>query len=249
MKEDLIEQIKQRVLPQHVGLIMDGSGRWAERKGLPRVFGHKNSTTAVKDSIKAFRKLEIPYLTLYAFSSENWNRPQVEIDSLMSFLATSLLTRLDELQVNGIRLLSIGEIEGLPLRVKENLLSAIEKTTQNKNGTLILALNYGSQAEILRASKIIAKKVLVGELFVEDINLKSFQEHLYTQHIPAVDLIIRTSGEKRISNFLLWQAAYAEFYFTEILWPDFREKDFLKAILEYQSRERRFGKLKKIIQA
>ncbi|XCI75031.1 MAG: isoprenyl transferase [Flavobacteriales bacterium] len=241
--QDLLGKINFNHLPCHVAIIMDGNGRWAQRRGMLRTFGHKNASESVRDTLRASKDLGIPYITLYAFSSENWDRPQQETNVLMNLLYNGLNRELVELQANHIRLLAIGDTEKLSEKVQEELAHVIQATQQNKGGTLILALNYGSQAEIIQATKAITQKVCNGILTLEDIDIRSFRQHLYTRDIPDVDLIIRTSGEQRISNFLLWQAAYAELYFTEVLWPDFRKKDFFEAIISYQKRERRFGKV------
>ncbi|XOD68408.1 MAG: isoprenyl transferase [Flavobacteriales bacterium AspAUS03] len=241
--QDLLGKINFNHLPCHVAIIMDGNGRWAQRRGMLRTFGHKNASESIRDTLRASKDLDIPYVTLYAFSSENWDRPQQETNVLMNLLYNGLKRELVELQANHIRLLAIGDTEKLSKKVQQELSHVIQATQQNKGGTLILALNYGSQAEIIQATKAITQKVCNGILTLEDIDTRSFRQHLYTRDIPDVDLIIRTSGEQRISNFLLWQAAYAELYFTEVLWPDFRKKDFFEAIISYQKRERRFGKI------
>ncbi|AER40810.1 MAG: isoprenyl transferase [Flavobacteriales bacterium] len=230
-------------IPNHVGIIMDGNGRWAEQRGKLRTFGHENSIQSVKDSIVGCKELGIPYMTLYVFSSENWNRPKKEIDSLMRLLHNNLKDSLEEIHNKNVKIIAIGEIEKFPVVIQKRLFLFIKKTENNTSMTLVLALSYGSREEIIRATKIIAKKVYMGNITLEDINFSFFQNHLYTKKIPDVDLIIRTSGEQRISNFLLWQSAYAELYFTNVLWPDFRKKDFFEAIINYQKRRRRFGKV------
>ncbi|MBS3992934.1 MAG: isoprenyl transferase [Bacteroidetes bacterium] len=239
---NLKDQIDVAKLPQHVAVIMDGNGRWAQLKGKDRVFGHKNGVNAVKETLKAASELGIKALTLYAFSTENWNRPKTEVDTLMKLLASSLKRELKTLQKNNIKLNAIGNLESLPLTAQKELLEVIEKTSGNTDFILTLALSYGSREEIVKAIQNISKKVVNNELTIEEINENVINNHLYTFSLPEVDLIIRTSGEKRISNFLLWQIAYSEFYFTETLWPDFKKDDFYRAIIEYQKRERRFGK-------
>jgi len=239
---NLKDQIDVARLPQHVAVIMDGNGRWAQLKGKDRVFGHKNGVNAVKETLKAASELGIKALTLYAFSTENWNRPKTEVDTLMKLLASSLKRELKTMQKNNIKLNAIGNLESLPLTAQKELLEVIEKTSGNTDFILTLALSYGSREEIVKAIQNISKKVVNNELTIEEINENVINNHLYTFSLPEVDLIIRTSGEKRISNFLLWQIAYSEFYFTETLRPDFKKDDFYRAINEYQKRERRFGK-------
>jgi len=228
--------------PKHVAIIMDGNGRWAKKQGMARVFGHKNGVKAVRETIEAAAEINIKVLTLYAFSTENWKRPKKEVDTLMSLLVSSLKDELKTLQKNNIKLQCIGNIESLPKKAKKELFEVIEKTKNNTQLTLILALSYGSREEIVNTIKKISKKVVNKELLIEEINEKIINNHLYTFTLPDVDFLIRTSGEKRISNFLLWQIAYAELYFTDTLWPDFRKEHFFEAILDYQNRERRFGK-------
>lgn len=229
-------------LPKHVAIIMDGNGRWAKSRGEERTFGHKNAISAVRNAINACNEINIPYLTLYTFSSENWNRPKEEVNTLMSLLSETLLLEAEDIYNKGLRLHMIGDIESLPNLVKDQLNSIIELTRNNQKGNLILALSYGSQKEILNAVKSISNKVKNGELDEKDINEELFESHLYTKDFPPVDLMIRTSGEIRISNFLLWQIAYAELQFLDILWPDFTKEEFFKCIFNYQNKERRFGK-------
>jgi len=240
--EEIYQKIDKNNLPQHVAIIMDGNGRWAKSRGKDRVFGHKNAIKAVRNAINACNELKIPYLTLYTFSTENWKRPQDEVSTLMSLLAETLLKEADELYSKGLRLKVIGNIEEMPEQVREQLLKVIHLTQENKGGTLILALNYGSQAEILKAVKNIANEIQNGNLQPENINKEVFENYLYTKGMPPVDLMIRTSGEMRISNFLLWQLAYAELQFLDIYWPDFTKEDFYNCILQFQSKERRYGK-------
>ncbi|NNC70087.1 MAG: isoprenyl transferase [Flavobacteriaceae bacterium] len=229
-------------VPKHIAVIMDGNGRWAKQKGMARVFGHKNGVKAVREVVESAAEIKVKVLTLYAFSTENWNRPKKEVDILMSLLVSSLKDELKTLQKNNIKLQCIGNIENLPKKAQKELSEVILKTENNNHMTLILALSYGSREEIVNAIKKISKKVVNKDLEVEEINEKIINNHLYTFTLPDVDFLIRTSGEQRISNFLLWQIAYAELYFTEVLWPDFRKEHFFEAILNYQNRERRFGK-------
>lgn len=236
------KNIDKTRLPKHLAIIMDGNGRWAKNQGKLRVFGHENGTKSVRTSIESCIKYDIPYLTLYAFSTENWNRPKLEVDLLMKLLISSLKKEVDTFQKNNIRLMAIGNLDLLPKKVQSELQLVIEKTKQNTQLTVTLALSYGSRDEIKNAVKEIANKVKNNIISIESIDDSIINNHLYTKELPDVDLVIRTSGEHRISNFLLWQIAYAEFYFTEVLWPDFNEVEFLNALLNYQNRERRFGK-------
>jgi undecaprenyl diphosphate synthase len=245
---DIKSQIDSHKIPNHVAIIMDGNGRWAKQKGMARVFGHKNGVKAVTETVETAAEMGIKVLTLYAFSTENWKRPKKEIDVLMSLLVSSLKDELETLQKNDIKLQSIGQIENLPKKAQRELKEVINLTRNNSSLTLILALSYGSREEIVKAIKNISKKVVNKELSIEEIDEKIINNHLYTFTLPDVDFLIRTSGEKRISNFLLWQIAYAELYFTDVLWPDFRKEDFFKAILNYQQRERRFGKISEQIE-
>ncbi len=238
----LKDQINKNRVPNHVAIIMDGNGRWAKQQGKARVFGHKNGVTSVRKSIEAAAEIGVNYLTLYAFSTENWNRPKLEVKTLMSLLVSSLKKELKTLQKNNIKLNAIGNLEYLPEKAQIELADVIEKTKNNSTLTLTLALNYGSREEIVNVIKNISKKVVNKQLDIEEISEKIINNHLYTFSLPDVDLMIRTSGEKRISNFLLWQIAYAELYFTDTLWPDFREENLYTAIIDYQNRERRFGK-------
>jgi undecaprenyl diphosphate synthase len=238
----LLDKINSTNLPKHLAIIMDGNGRWAKQKGFLRAFGHENGTKSVKKIIEACAKLEIEFLTLYAFSTENWNRPKLEVDTLMKVLINSLKNELKTLQENNIKLNAIGNLDLLPNSAQKELLSVIDKTKDNTNMTLTLALSYGSREEIISAVKNICDKVKNNIISIDSIDDSIINEHLYTRNLPDVDLLIRTSGEHRISNFLLWQIAYAELYFTDILWPDFKEEDLYEAIISYQKRERRFGK-------
>ena len=229
-------------IPKHVAVIMDGNGRWAKGKGMNRVFGHRNALTAVRETIEAASELGTEAITLYAFSTENWKRPKTEVNALMSLLISSLNKELHTFQKNEVRVNAIGNIESLPENAQNTLQEVINKTTNNQRIVLTLALSYGAREEIVNTIKNISKKVVNNELNIEEIDEKIINNHLYTFNLPDVDLMIRTSGEQRISNFLLWQMAYAELYFTNILWPDFRKEHFYDAIIEYQNRERRFGK-------
>jgi len=221
---------------------MDGNGRWAKQKGRLRVFGHRNGVNSVRESIEAAAEIGVKVLTLFAFSTENWSRPKKEVDTLMSLLASSLKKELKSLQKNKIQLRAIGNIDNLPQKAQKELDDVINKTASNERMILNLALSYGSRAEIVNAVKSISKKVVNNTLDIENIDEKTINSHLYTFSLPDVDFLIRTSGEQRISNFLLWQIAYAELYFTKTLWPDFKKQDFFEAIADYQDRERRYGK-------
>jgi undecaprenyl diphosphate synthase len=236
------KEIDKNNLPKHLAIIMDGNGRWAKNQGMLRVFGHEKGTKSVKQTVENCAKLGIEFLTLYAFSTENWNRPKIEIDSLMKLLVNSLKKELKTLQNNNIKLNAIGNLDTLPSGVKKELVEVIEKTQANNRMILTLALSYGARDEIINAVKIISEKVKNNIISVDAIEESIINQHLYTQNMPDVDLLIRTSGEHRISNFLLWQIAYAEFYFTDVLWPDFNEEELNKALISYQKRERRFGK-------
>jgi len=230
-------------LPKHVAIIMDGNGRWAKSQNKERTFGHKNAIKAVREAISACNEVGIPYLTLYTFSTENWNRPTEEVDTLMNLLSSTLLQEAEEIFSKGIRIRAIGDLEALPEDVRNQLYNIMGLTKNNTKGNLTLALSYGSQKEILNAVKELCKKVKNGDIDENDIDEKLFEQHLYTKEIPPVDLLIRTSGEVRVSNFLLWQIAYAEMQFIDVLWPDFTKETFFQCILDYQTKERRFGKI------
>ena len=238
----LLQHINTDNLPSHLAIIMDGNGRWAKQKGMLRVFGHENGTKSVRTTVETCARLGIKNLTLYAFSTENWNRPKLEVETLMKLLVASLKKEVDTFNKNNIRLNSIGNLEMLPSSVRKELVAVIEKTKNNTRMTLTLALSYGSREEILNAVKKISDKVKNNIISTDSIDETIFNNHLYTHDLPEVDLVIRTSGEHRISNFLLWQIAYAEFYFTDVLWPDFSEEHLYEALISYQKRERRFGK-------
>ena len=238
----LKDEIDITNLPKHLSIIMDGNGRWAKKQGLLRALGHERGTKSVKEIIKSCARLGIENLTLYAFSSENWNRPKIEVDTLMKILVRSLKKELKTLQDNDIKLNTIGNFQKLPKSAQDELQDVIEKTKHNSRMVLTLALSYGSREEIVNAVRNISDKVKNNIISIDSIDDSIINEHLYTRNLPEVDLLIRTSGEHRISNFLLWQIAYAELYFTDVLWPDFKEQDLYEAIISYQKRERRFGK-------
>ncbi|WP_459211372.1 isoprenyl transferase [Aquimarina rhabdastrellae] len=235
------EQLNSNI-PHHIAIIMDGNGRWAKKKGLLRAIGHENGAKGVQEAVEACTEIGVKYLTLYAFSTENWNRPKREVDALMKLLVNSLKKEVASLQKNNIKLNAIGNLDALPEKVKNELLYVIDQTKDNTQITVTLALSYGSREELIKTVKDISIKVKNNLISPHLINETVISEHLYTKNLPDVDLLIRTSGEQRISNFLLWQIAYAELYFTKILWPDFRKTDLFEAVLNYQQRERRFGK-------
>jgi len=239
----LKEEINKEKIPQHIAIIMDGNGRWAKQRGTQRVFGHKNGVKAVRAATEAAAELGVKYLTLYAFSTENWNRPKLEVDALMSLLIGTINSETDELIKNNIRLGTIGDMTSLPKSVQDKLNEAINRTSVCKGMNLILALSYSSRSEILRAVQKIIHDDQNGKIKFESIDDSVFSRYLDTSGIPDPELMIRTSGEQRISNFLLWQLAYTELYFTPILWPDFSKEDLYSAIIDYQKRERRFGKI------
>ena len=241
MKE-LKEKIDQKKLPSHIAIIMDGNGRWAKKKGLLRVFGHESGVKSVREAVEGSAEIGIKYLTLYAFSTENWNRPKYEVNALMQLLVKTINKETKTLMDNDIKLNAIGDLQSLPKDCFDELQEAIEKTRNNKRMTLTLALSYSSRWEIVKAVKEIAQKVENGILKSEDITEELFTSNLVTANLPDPELLIRTSGEHRISNFLMWQLAYAELYFTTKLWPEFTRKDLFEAIYDYQQRERRFGK-------
>ena len=237
-----LKQLNLSNLPNHIAIIMDGNGRWAKKKGLLRNLGHQGGAKTVREIVEVCAEINVKYLTLYAFSTENWNRPQLEVDLLMKLLISSLKKELKTLQKNNIKLVTIGNIDSLPTKVSVELKDVVEKTKNNSRLTLTLALSYSSREELIKTIKEISLKVKNNLISPENIDESVINNHLYTRNLPDVDLLIRTSGEQRISNFLLWQIAYAELYFTETLWPDFNKENLFKAILNYQNRERRFGK-------
>lgn len=240
---DWKSRIDKTRLPEHVAVIMDGNGRWAKQQGKPRVFGHRNGVRAVRNTAEAAAELGIQWLTLYAFSKENWRRPKKEVGALMGLLVDTLGKEVKTLNDNNIKLQAIGDLELMPDRNRKALLRGMEDTRHNTGMTLVLALNYSARWEIAEASRYLAEQVANGDIKPDQITEDRFAQALTTASIPDPSLLIRTSGEKRISNFLLWQIAYSELYFTETLWPDFSKEDFYQAIVDYQSRERRFGKI------
>lgn len=241
----LIDKVDLTNVPKHIAIIMDGNGRWAKKQGQMRLHGHTVGVESVRGTLKAAQKMGVKYLTLYAFSTENWNRPKEEVDGLMKLLVQSIANEVDELNESGVRMLSIGDDSQLPIDAQEELKSAMERTAHNDNINLVLALNYSSRWEITRAMKMMAEQAANGSLNVDSIDDELIASFMATGQngIPDPELLIRTSGEHRISNFLLWQIAYTEFHFTDILWPEFTGEDLYKAVLDYQSRERRFGKI------
>ena len=236
------EQIQADRIPQHVAIIMDGNGRWAKRQGLARMFGHRQGVETVHRITEAAAELGISYMTLYAFSTENWNRPKEEVDALMALLVDTIAKETPTLMKNNIRLQTIGDLSRLPQIPRERFVACIEETSVNTGLTLVIALSYSARWELIQAARKIATAVKDGNLLVEDINEEIISGYLTTSDMPDPDLLIRTSGELRISNFLLWQLAYSELYFTNCLWPEFTTEEFYRAIVDYQSRERRFGK-------
>lgn len=240
---DWKNKIDRERLPKHIAVIMDGNGRWAKEQGKPRVFGHRNGVKSVREITEGAAEIGIEYLTLYAFSTENWKRPKLEVSALMRLLVETVYQETNTLMENNIRLQAIGEIQKLPKATYKALAEGIENTKGNTGMTLVLALNYSGRWDITQASQKLAKAVAEGSLKAEDINAESISAALSTHGMPDPELLIRTSGENRISNFLLWELAYAEFYFSPIFWPDFRKPNFYQAIVDYQQRERRFGKI------
>ena len=238
----LVDQIDKQKVPQHIAVIMDGNGRWAKQQGENRIYGHYEGVNSVRAVVEACGEIGVKYVTLYAFSTENWNRPKEEVDALMELLVSTISAETPELNKKNVRLQAIGNLESLPPACLEELNESVEVTSKNTGLTLVLALSYSSKWELVTAVKQIAKDIEVGLLNANDITEQDIQRHLCTKNIPDPELMIRTSGEHRISNFLLWQLSYAEFYFTEKFWPDFRKNDLFEAVLNYQNRERRFGK-------
>lgn len=239
----VLNQIDKKNVPEHVAIIMDGNGRWAQMQGEIRLFGHTSGVESVREAIAACLDLGVKYLTLYTFSTENWNRPKEEVDGLMNLMVQTISGEVGTLQKNEVMLHSIGDEEQLPLDCLNELNEAKDKLKSNTKLNLILALNYSARTELIKATKSIAQKVEQKLIKAEDVNESLIQNELYTANFPDPELLIRTSGEYRISNFLLWQIAYSELYFTDKLWPDFKKEDLFKAILNYQNRERRFGKV------
>ncbi len=236
------EKLKKDNLPQHIAIIMDGNGRWAKGIGKLRIFGHQNGVSAVREAMEGCVEIGVKYLTLYAFSSENWNRPKLEVRALMELLVNTLAKETKTFMENGVKLKTIGNINDLPTNCQKTLTDTIELTKTNNKCVLTLALSYGSRSEIVEATKAIAQKVAAGLLKPDDINEATISDHLYTQGMPDPDLMIRTSGEQRISNYLLFQMAYTELCFLDKMWPEFKREDLFEAIFNYQNRERRFGK-------
>lgn len=237
------EKIDPQKLPQHIAIIMDGNGRWAKSKGAARVFGHKSAIKAVRDVTEGSAELGVKYLTLYAFSTENWNRPKTEVNALMHLLVSTINSEIKTLMDNDIRLSTIGDTQSLPSKAQRELKEAMAKTANNKRMTLILALSYSGRWDILNAVKSLLKDQKDGKVNAEQVDQEFFEQYLNTAGVPDPELLIRTSGEQRISNFLLWQMAYTEFYITDTLWPDYRKEHLYEAIIAYQQRERRFGKI------
>jgi len=242
------EKIDIGNLPQHVAVIMDGNGRWAKKKGNLRIFGHQNAITAVRDTVEGAAELGVQYLTLYAFSTENWSRPKFEVEALMKLLVSTIRKETETLNKNDIRLQAIGDVASLPAACRAELEEAIELTSRNKRMTLVLALSYSGRWELAQAMQKIAGLVKAGTLEPAAIDEQTIRQHLNTADMPDPELLIRTSGEQRISNFLLWQLAYTELYITDLLWPDFRKEHLYEAILAFQQRERRFGKTSEQLQ-
>jgi undecaprenyl diphosphate synthase len=242
MSDTLKEKIDHHKLPEHIAVIMDGNGRWAKSKGMPRVFGHRSGVKAVREITEAAAEIGVQFLTLYAFSTENWNRPTLEVDALMHLLVKTIEAEVKTLNKNDIRLVAIGDISKLPKKSYEALKKAMDDTKSNKRMTLCLALNYSSRWEIVNSTKRLAEAVKSGKIDVEDITVDTFSSFLATANMPDPELLIRTSGEKRISNYLLWQLAYTELHFLDLFWPDFRKKHLYESIIDFQNRERRFGK-------
>jgi undecaprenyl diphosphate synthase len=238
-----IAKIDLSKTPKHIAIIMDGNGRWAKQQGEQRLFGHNVGVESVREVLKGAKELGVQYLTLYAFSTENWNRPKEEVDGLMDLLVRTIANEVKELHNSGVRMLSIGDINGLPEGCRNELLAAQEYTKDNKEINMVLALNYSAKWEIVNATKSIVEAVAAGTLKENEITDEVFASYLTTAGIPDPELLIRTSGEHRLSNFLLWQSAYTEFYFTPILWPDFKKENLFEAVYDYQNRERRFGKV------
>lgn len=237
-----IELLDPTRIPKHIAIIMDGNGRWAKKQGLMRVRGHEKGAKAIRQTVKACADLGVENITLYAFSTENWNRPKLEVDTLMKILVSSLKKELPTLEESNVSLRAIGRLDLLPKKAQKELAEVIELTKDNSKMNLTLALSYGSREELISVIKKVSSQVKEGTLEIDQIDTDVINKHLYTNYMTDVDLLIRTSGEQRISNFLLWQIAYAELYFTEVLWPDFRKEHLVEAIHNYQDRERRFGK-------
>lgn len=241
----LMQNINFEQLPNHIAIIMDGNGRWAQRRGMPRVYGHREGVESLREIVKVCNELKVPALTVYAFSTENWKRPQDEVNALMNLLVEYIYKEIDELDENKVQIRAIGRLHKLPEKCREAVTYARERTADNDGLIFNLALNYGGRSELVDATRLICKKVSNGQISFEDIDEQLLSSHLYTAGLPDPDLLIRPSGDYRISNFLLWQLAYTEFWHTDVMWPDFRRVNLLQAIYDYQNRERRFGGLKK----
>jgi len=237
-----MHRLDKNKMPNHVAIIMDGNGRWAKSQGLKRIFGHRHALESIRSTIEGAAEVGVKYLTLFAFSTENWNRPKEEVDALMDMLVSAIDKEVPALHKNKVRMQTIGNIKKMSTKVQEKLNKAINFTAQNEGLTLVLALNYGSREEITESLKCCVRDIIDKKITIDEINEKTIAANLYTNNMPDPELIIRTSGEERLSNFLLWQAAYSELYFTETLWPDFRKQHLFDALYEYQHRERRFGK-------
>lgn len=246
---DILNKIDKNHVPEHVAIIMDGNGRWAKRQSRERVFGHQHGVESVRRVIEAAAEIGVKYLTLYTFSTENWNRPKEEVDALMSLLVSAVHNELESLKKNQVRLKAIGDLKSLPTECYNELQRALQDTAEDKGLTVVLALSYSGRTELTHAAQQLAKEVRNGQLNVEDITIDTVSKYLYDSEIPDPDILIRTGGEYRISNFLLWQLAYAEFFFLPIMWPEFQKEDLWQVILDFQSRERRFGKTGEQIQA
>ena len=243
MEQSKREKILLGKIPKHIAIIMDGNGRWARLKSLPRIAGHKEGINSVREITRICGELGVGYLTLYTFSTENWERPPTEVNALMTLLFSTINKEIKKLNKENVKFTTIGDLTMLPKKTKKGLEDGIRLTKNNSGLTLCLALNYGSRQEIINSIKLIAKAFQQGQISIDDINQKLFSSYLYTNKIPDPDLLIRTSGENRLSNFLLWQSAYTEIFMTKTYWPDFRENELFNAIINYQSRERRFGKV------
>ena len=243
MDKSIRDKVEKGDIPKHIAIIMDGNGRWAKKKRLPRISGHKQGINSVREITRVCGEIGIKYLTLYTFSTENWNRPQREVNALMGLLLNTINIEVQELNKNNVCLKTIGNVDQLPLKTKKGIEDGKELTKNNTGLKLCLALSYGSRQEIINGVKKISEKVKNGIMGIEQIDENSFSKELYTSEFPDPDLLIRTSGENRISNFLLWQIAYSEIYLTDTYWPDFREGELIKSLFDYQSRERRFGKV------
>ena len=243
MKKSLKEKVLSGQIPNHIAIIMDGNGRWAKEKSLPRIAGHREGINSVREITRICGNIGVKHLTLYTFSTENWSRPSSEVDALMILLMKTIKQEIKELHKNNVRFTTIGDLESLPSPTSKGLIEGIELTKENNGLNLCLALNYGSRQEIINAVKLILLKIQSDDFAIDDINIELINKYLYTKLMPDPDLLIRTSGENRLSNFLLWQLAYTEIHMTDTYWPDFRDEQLMNAILDFQSRERRFGKV------